>query len=390
MKMSAKIKKDKPDQSKIITKERSDKINTWRNALDIKPSKGYQWIFNNFDDIYGYIQEYENIDSRRSHLNNLAQMMKYLNKESLYKKLSEEATDLNKEIVKNADNQELSEDRKLNYVSYEDLIKVREERKKLWKLNPENNKLNQQYLILALYTMQPPLRQDYKDMQIVEERPAEDDKNYLWKKANKYVIVLNKDKVYKTYGRAEIPLSTELSSIIDDSLAMFPREYILSTLRDGNKELGKQNFERIVNEIFSPKKVSVDILRSAYISHMYADPNFSRNQKKELAELMRHSIEIADQTYNKINISIDEKDAGEKDDEDKELAQKDLYMKKYREDKKAELTEKRKAKYAIEKDMILKKKILYSLNKEGNLSKPTAKSISKYNLVYDDENKKWA
>ena len=36
------------------------------------------------------------------------------------------------------------------------------------------------YLILSLYTYQPPIRGEYFDMKIAKTKPADDNKNYLW------------------------------------------------------------------------------------------------------------------------------------------------------------------------------------------------------------------
>ena len=84
------------------------------------------------------------------------------------------------------------------------------------------------------------------------------------------------------------------------SLNAFPRDYILSTQNDGTKPLHKQGFESLLYYCFPDKKIGVDMLRSAYITHKYISPNFTYKMKEDLARQTRHSIKIAETEYNKI------------------------------------------------------------------------------------------
>ena len=48
--------------------------------------------------------------------------------------------------------------------------------------------------------------------------------------------------------------------------------------------------------------MTVDILRSAYITHFYSDPRKTLKDKEELARLMRHSAATAQREYQKIDV----------------------------------------------------------------------------------------
>ena len=126
--------------------------------------------------------------------------------------------------------------------------------------------------------------------------------NYLLNKNGKYYVVIRDDKVIKSHGPAQFELSNELNNVINISLEAFPRKYILSTQREGSKQIGKQGFESLLKQCFSPQRVTVDILRSAYITHFYSDPRKTLAQKEDLAKLMRHSAIIAQREYQKIDI----------------------------------------------------------------------------------------
>ena len=53
------------------------------------------------------------------------------------------------------------------------------------------------WVLLSLYTMQPPIRMEYKDMQTVDVLPRNKNQNYLLNKNVKYFIVIRNDKVIK-------------------------------------------------------------------------------------------------------------------------------------------------------------------------------------------------
>ena len=148
-----------------------------------------------------------------------------------------------------------------------------------------------------MYTMQPPIRMKYKTMQIVNVLPKNKKENYLLRKNNRYFVVIRDDKVIKSHGSDQFELSNDLNNVIHESLEVFPRKYILSTQRDGDRPIGKQGFESLLRQCFSPQRVTVDILRSAYIPNFYSDARHSLKEKDELARLMKYSSKTAEREY---------------------------------------------------------------------------------------------
>jgi hypothetical protein len=119
---------------------------------------------------------------------------------------------------------------------------------------------------------------------------------------------------------------------------------------------------------------------------------------------MRHSLKVALESYRKINI-----DSGaqlpldgtfepepapnippppKKVKKEKYFSPK-AYSKKYREDNKDKITAKRKEYYKKNKDKVLRAKIIWSLNKAKVVTEPTKKSVDKYKIVYNKEEKRW-
>ena len=65
------------------------------------------------------------------------------------------------------------------------------------------------------------------------------------------------------------------------------------------------------------------------------------------------------------------------------------WRKKCREDHKNEINEKAREEYKAKKDEILRRHMLWNLNKSQNTAAPKQASINKYNLKYDETLKRW-
>ena len=81
------------------------------------------------------------------------------------------ATELCMELQDESKNQELSQTRKENSITLEDIIKRREQLRQVFEQDKTNNKYNLSWVLPSLYTMQPPLRQDYANMPVVSVTP---------------------------------------------------------------------------------------------------------------------------------------------------------------------------------------------------------------------------
>lgn len=415
------------DLSKIY----EQRISVWKkNILTIKKhDHNFNWIVKNHKLIENFIKSnYTNLNSLRSHLSTLTAIIKHKKGENsrIYKHYSKKAIAIQKKIEDGYKDQTLPKNRVGNHVSFEEIEKRREQLKELFNENKTDHKLNLQYLLLALYTYQPPLRQDYKDMMIVQDKVPNKKENFLLKKRDQWFVIIQQDKVIRAQGSAVFELNQLLGKIINVSLMFFPRKYILSALKDPNKPIGKQGFEKLLRDCFENKKVTVDILRSAYVTNKYNDNTFSMRQKEDLARSMRHSVSIAQRIYHKIisdvpineqnvtplektltedeiisdfitklnysgnieQLKIDIKHCIEKNKSQPIIEQQDQngfnikeWGKIYRSKHKDEILSKRKKKYEVNKRDILRNKIIYNANNQR--SKPRDSTIKKYNLVYD-------
>ena len=377
------------------------KISTWEKKLpELVKDNNYKWIAKNHKQIFEYIMKnYENKNTLKGHLSVLSGILKALDKQPrAMKKYSKMATELCLELQNESKNQELLPQRKDNFVSLEDIMR-RNQFKYAFKQDRTNNKYNLSWVLLSLYTMQAPIRMEYKNMEIVNVLPRNKKQNYLLNKNGKYYVVIRDDKVIKSHGPDQFELSSELNNVINASSEAFPRKYVLSTQRDATKPINKQGFESLLRSCFSPQHVTVDILRSAYVTHFYSDPRMTLKMKEELAKKMRHSASVAQREYQKINTeNVDHPEnltvTVPEPVPEPVVIQKTYFdlkqwRKDYRDKHKNEINNKAKEDYQVNKDDILRRHILWNLNKSQNTKQPKQASIDKYNLMFDKTLNKW-
>ena len=158
------------------------KINTWEKKLpELVKDNNYKWIARNHRKIYEYInRNYTNNNTLKGHISVLAGILKKLDTLPLIqKKYSKIASELCLELQDESKKQQLLPQRQQNFVVFDDIIKRREQFKQLFLNDKTNNKYNLSWMLLSLYTMQPPLRQDYRDMQIVDILPRNKKTKFL-------------------------------------------------------------------------------------------------------------------------------------------------------------------------------------------------------------------
>jgi len=161
----------------------------------------------------------------------------------------------------------------------------------------------QNYLILALYVLNPPRRLEYIDMKLHEQPQKEQDMKDM-KDHIKYNFIKNKKfyfTTYKTsskYGEQIVPINPKLYYIIRKWKQLNPdREWLLSTW-EGNKLSASMLTQRL-NKIFG-KNISVNMLRHIYISENVLKDMPALKELDETAREMGHSVETAITQYKKV------------------------------------------------------------------------------------------
>lgn len=110
-----------------------------------------------------------------------------------------------------------------------------------------------------------------------------DTDNYLDLK--KKIIVLNKYKTFKDYGRYTQHIPKQLLTVLTAYCRNLKGDYLITD--DDNKQLTYYMLTKYLTNIFG---CSVNILRSSYITHLFSIDHFKTiNDYKSVAQEMRHS-----------------------------------------------------------------------------------------------------
>ena len=184
-------------------------------------------------------------------------------------------------------------------VSFEKICQVRD------KL-PEGS---MERILIALYTMIPPVRSDYAFLKIYKKKITDkdaDSNNYLLISSGKKMeVVLNKYKTSDKYKQIRIKLPVELVEQINLSLEAQPREYMFVSKRGGKPYNQLKDGERAYNawanyflkQLFGDR-FSLTMFRHIFISR----PDLSLHMKtgleqEEIARIMGHKCSTQRQYF---------------------------------------------------------------------------------------------
>ena len=156
-----------------------------------------------------------------------------------------------------------------------------------------------QFVVLSLYVLLPPRRNEYQNMVIArtasETSPA--DVNYLDLEHKR--MIFNRYKTVKSEGQLIVNFPAELESILNIYIKYHPLikgkitkkfQPVPFLVHYDGKPLDQVNsITRILNKVFG-KKVGSSMLRHIFLSSKYGDVN--EEQKKD-AEMMGHSVDMA-------------------------------------------------------------------------------------------------
>lgn len=255
-------------------------------------------ILNNINRIYDYINKTYATTTKRDYLIILSLVMKGMKQPRLGDVIYSKAKEYAKEHNDNEYKQTLDENERANYIKYNELINKVEELRMIYNNTP-NYKNMIKLLVLGLYTLHPPLRNDYYNMRLISNDYEDDRKhNYMLidDRQNIYVII-NKDKVINIHGRLEIVITNPtLKNILLTYITEYAPNNTYLFQRKNGQPYTKAQIQYIINNMFSHKLLNIYNLRSAYISEYYKHyPTLLK--RKELADKMRHGQKMAEMSY---------------------------------------------------------------------------------------------
>lgn len=226
--------------------------------------------------------------------------------------LHEKYSELMETLVKQLDEQNpentKSNRQQKNWMSWDEIMKKRDDLetnirqelkglkfKDLDKRNHYNILLNM--VVLSLYTLIPPRRNDYATMEIIEDEKdaTNENMNYLVLNAKKFIY--NNYKTSAKFGKQEIDIPPKLMNVIKLFLRFHPLLQIKTksypvrflVMADGRAVPKNNGITRILNRIFDNKHIGSSLLRHIFLTEKYGDV---LQEKNELAQKMGHSVSM--------------------------------------------------------------------------------------------------
>ena len=202
---------------------------------------------------------------------------------------------LSKEIIKENEEQKLNDLEQTTFFDYQILIDKQNE---LLNQITTDYKTNQDLILLSLYTLIPPNRNEINQLMLIKDEIENDGKNdYILCNEQENKIILNKEK--KGHKGIIIELPEELTKIITESYEKYPRKYLLTNYNDKTKKISYDSIYKRFRNLFPENKISINAIRSSYLSYRNK-LGISIAEKKKLAILMRTSVNTIDNNYIKI------------------------------------------------------------------------------------------
>jgi hypothetical protein len=204
------------------------------------------------------------------------------------KEYQDELDRLSGERKVSSKSQVLSERQKPNFVPFPELAAVQRQ------LRDKQEKSDtdwRDYLIASLYTLQPPVRLDYGQVEVFGKRSLDRKGNELiWgQKSKPPYFVFRVYKTAKTYGAVEVKVSPAMAGVITDWFAHLgdkPPKYLLG------RAVEPADLHDMVRHAFrsTKKDIGVNLLRHAYITEFMKSPHTIK-EREELAMKMLHDKE---------------------------------------------------------------------------------------------------
>ena len=211
--------------------------------------------------------------------------------------------------------QELSELETKKFVSFDIILQIQQILQQQFdgmqkKDTVQAYDLNQELLLVSLYSLIPPLRNEVKTLKFNTSAQQQGDWIVL-KPDGKVLMDLNEEK--KRHESILFVLSDEspeLARILKQSYDLYPRTAVFTQLKkypDVSKQASVSSLDdRLVKAFASTeKKVSVNSLRSSYVSYLNSEAikngrQLSTAQKDKIAHRMRTSRKYLDEAYIKL------------------------------------------------------------------------------------------
>ena len=163
--------------------------------------------------------------------------------------------------------------------------------------NLEDKKIWQEYVLLSLYTLIPPLRSDFSPLRITTTSDTQTD-NKLIVDASGITFLLSEYKTSAKYGVQRIALPTELERIVRHWLTLENSGWLFMVKGQPGSESWLSSQVRQIMKRLTGKSSGINILRHSYITYMRRG-EAPLIQQNALASAMMHSVGMS-QMYRRL------------------------------------------------------------------------------------------
>jgi hypothetical protein len=147
-------------------------------------------------------------------------------------------------------------------------------------------------LLLAMYTIIPPVRIDYYATHIIKNGEEPETDNYIILKNGEAELVIRKYKTSRKHGEIRHPiLPDELYRIIIQSLKEYPRKYLFENNGKPFTPNGFCKWSSVALERLFGVELTLTMIRHIYISSLELS-KMTVEEKKNIGKLMGHTIGI--------------------------------------------------------------------------------------------------
>ena len=147
-------------------------------------------------------------------------------------------------------------------------------------------------LLLAMYTLIPPVRADYYSTQIIKEGEIPNSDNYIILKKNSAELVIRKYKTSRKHGEIRHPvLPKELYNIILKSLETIPRKYLFEKGGNPYSPNGFCKWSSSTLKNLFGVELTLTMIRHIYISSLDL-AKMTIEEKKNIGKLMGHTLGV--------------------------------------------------------------------------------------------------
>jgi hypothetical protein len=161
--------------------------------------------------------------------------------------------------------------------------------------------LNQELLLVSLYSLIPPLRNEPKTLEFTTQ-PNQQEGNYVLFENDD--VFLDLRDVKKKHDPIKLDLPETLQKILRDSYKLYKRQYVFTDMLkwpNFTKKAALTTMTERLKKLFTNYRLGASMLRSSYITHLFdSNKRLSYNDKEELARKMRTLRKMFDLNYYKL------------------------------------------------------------------------------------------